>query len=296
MAAKFGIDVSRWQGNFDFNQAKAEGVEFVIIKAGGGDDGLYRDSKYERHYANAKAAGLGVGAYFFGAAKNVDAAIKEADKFIELLKGKQFEYPVWYDVEGDMLNIGKNLLTDVTLAFCNRVEQAGYYTGIYSGEWALNNQFDDKKLMHFAHWVAKWASTPPKLKSGMSVGIWQFGGSTNKIRTNKVAGVVCDQDYCYVDYPEAIKRLGLNGFPKPGTEPEPAPVEPSSSNSFRVYVQTKFLNIRTGPGTNYARTGEFTGQGFFEIVDTSAGIGSNAGWGKLADGRGWIALDYCKKV
>jgi uncharacterized protein YraI len=56
------------------------------------------------------------------------------------------------------------------------------------------------------------------------------------------------------------------------------------------------LNIRTGPGTNYPRTGSFTGAGQFEIVETATGDGSRSGWGKLKSGEGWISLDYVIKI
>ena len=301
---KFGIDVSRHQPNFDFARAKAEGVEFAIIKAGGGDDGLYKDSKFEQHYANAKAVGLPVGSYFFGQAMSVEQAQKEADKFISILSGHQFEMPVYYDVEAKMLNCNKQLLTDIIFTFCERVEKAGYYIGIYSNEWVFNSSVDDKKLSRFAHWVAKWVKNKPKLKYS-EVGMWQFGGSTNVIRSNIVAGVVCDQDYCYVDYETAIKKYGLNGFSKPSPEvkpdpiPEPIPPEPTPSEqgtAFTVYVHTQYLNIRKGPGTNYPTIGQFTGRGKFDIVSTSAGQGAKDGWGELKDGRGWISLDFAEVV
>lgn len=211
---QFGIDVSRWQGNFNFAQAKAEGVQFVIIKAGGGDDGLYKDSKYETYYNACKQHGLGCGSYFFGNAKTVERAIQEADKFIFLLQGKQFEYPVYYDVEGAMLTVGKELLTDIIIAFCDRVEKAGYYSGFYTGLSAVRNQMNDSRLLHFTHWIACWGKNKPKLSSGATIGIWQFGGSTNVIRDNHIAGVVCDQDYCYQDFTSAIKANGLNGYGK----------------------------------------------------------------------------------
>ena len=56
------------------------------------------------------------------------------------------------------------------------------------------------------------------------------------------------------------------------------------------------LNIRKGPGTNYATTGKFTGKGVFTIVETKQGTGSTKGWGKLKSGAGWIALDYATKI
>ena len=226
---KFGIDVSHWQGNFNFTQAKAEGVEFAILKAGGGDDGLYKDSKFETFYKNAKAAGLGVGAYFFGAAKTVAQAQKEADKFISILNGKQFEFPVYYDVEGSMISLSKSALTEIVSAFCDRVEKAGYYVGIYSGTYSFRDEMDDTKLSKYAHWVAYWGKKKPSLANS-EVGMWQFGGETNYIRSNKIAGVVCDQNYCYVDYTEAIKRLGLNGFPKSTPTPTPTPTPTKKTN------------------------------------------------------------------
>lgn len=225
----FGVDTSRYQKDFNFKQAVAEGVQFAIIKAGGGDDGLYKDSQFENSYRKCKEIKLPVGSYYFGAATTVDRAKEEADHFLSLLKGKQFDMPAYYDVEGDMLKLDKGLLTDICLAFMERVEAAGYFTGIYGNPYSFNSRIDDNRISHFCHWVAYWATSKPKLNSGMEVGIWQFGGETNYIRSNKVAGVVCDQNYCFVDYPTAIKSLGLNGYSKPTPEPAPKPsnaVEP----------------------------------------------------------------------
>ena len=70
----------------------------------------------------------------------------------------------------------------------------------------------------------------------------------------------------------------------------------SAAKTFQVRVDSTCLNIRTGPGTNYARTGDFTGKGVFTIVDVKQGEGSKYGWGKLKSGAGWISLDYTKYV
>lgn len=66
--------------------------------------------------------------------------------------------------------------------------------------------------------------------------------------------------------------------------------------SFLVKVSIDDLNIRKGPGTNYARTGRYTGKGTFTIVETKSGQGSKAGWGKLKSGIGWVSLDYAKRI
>ncbi|HCI60584.1 MAG TPA: hypothetical protein DE313_07210 [Ruminococcus sp.] len=70
----------------------------------------------------------------------------------------------------------------------------------------------------------------------------------------------------------------------------------NSANSFKVQISISDLNIRKGPGTNYATTGKFTGKGVFTIVETKQGTGSAKGWGKLKSGAGWIALDYATRI
>lgn len=220
----FGIDVSRWQGNFDFARAKSEGVTFAIIKAGGSDSGRYKDSKFETYYAKCKELNIPVGAYYFGRDFSIQDAQASATHFVSLLNGKQFEYPVYYDVEGDMVKkIDKITLTAIVDTFCSIVEKAGYYTGIYSSQSFFNSNMNDTALKKYTHWVAAWVKNKPTLRSGANVDVWQYGGEVNAQRSNKVAGVTCDQDYAYVDFPSIIKKVGLNGFPK--QQPTPPEVE-----------------------------------------------------------------------
>ena len=65
---------------------------------------------------------------------------------------------------------------------------------------------------------------------------------------------------------------------------------------FKVKVDILDLRIRTGAGTDYAKTGEYTGKGVFAITEVKAGKGSTAGWGKLKSGAGWISLDYATRL
>lgn len=69
-----------------------------------------------------------------------------------------------------------------------------------------------------------------------------------------------------------------------------------SAVPYKVRVSITDLNIRKGPGTNYARTGKFTGKGVFTIIEVKKGTGSTTGWGKLKSGAGWISLDYANKI
>ena len=73
---------------------------------------------------------------------------------------------------------------------------------------------------------------------------------------------------------------------------------PGSGNGFSPYlvqVSITDLNIRKGPGTNYGKTGKYTGKGVFTIVEEAAGQGASC-WGKLKSGAGWISLDYAKRI
>ena len=76
---------------------------------------------------------------------------------------------------------------------------------------------------------------------------------------------------------------------------ENIPVTPSKDTSYKVQVSIANLNIRKGPGTNYDRTGQFTGKGIFTIVQETKGEGATL-WGKLKSGSGWISLDFAKKL
>ena len=78
-----------------------------------------------------------------------------------------------------------------------------------------------------------------------------------------------------------------------GTVKEPEKV--SEKEDYLVRVEIPDLNIRTGPGTHFARTGKYTGVGTFTIVEETDGLGAEK-WGKLKSGAGWIALDYTERV
>ena len=169
-----GIDISHWQGKFDWSAAKNEGIRFAVIKGGGGDGGLYTDSAFRRNYESAKALGIPVGAYFYCGAKTVRRAREEADYFADnVLDGRQFELPVYADIEDSgMLALGPRALTDIALTFCSRLEERGYFVGIYSSLSYFSSRMYDDELKRFTHWVAQWADrcTYPDENC---LGIWQ---------------------------------------------------------------------------------------------------------------------------
>ena len=212
MARTKGIDVSHWQGTIDWNKVKAAGIQFAIIKAGGSDAGFYTDSKWEANYKGAKAAGIPVGAYYFVGKDCVTAAAGKADaeRFIQILKGRQLEYPVFMDNEAQPAS-AKAGITEATIAFCETMEAAGYFVGIYgSAVSGFKERMDDSKLTDYAHWVAQYAS---KCSYKGDYGIWQY---SSKGSVDGISGNV-DLDYGYIDYPSIITSKGFNGYTKEST-------------------------------------------------------------------------------
>ena len=148
----FGIDISVHQAGMSLEKAKAEGVRFAIIR---GMYGNAKDTEFETHYRKVKAAGLGCGAYQWGRAKNKQQAKEEAELFIRhCLAGKQFDYPIYYDVEDKiMIGLSKAELTAVIEAWCNTMEKAGYFAGIYMSASAMAAETDKAKLVkRYSSW------------------------------------------------------------------------------------------------------------------------------------------------
>lgn len=230
---KFGIDISQWQRGFNFDKAVSEGVEFVILR---GADRLYKDECFESHYRECKSRNLPVGVYHFSRAKTVEEAKQEAKFLIDnVLKGKQFEYPIYMDVEtASQKNVGKKGLTDVVIAYCETIKAAGYLPGIYTYISFLRDYLDDSRLDDYEKWIAQWSQYSTY---GGDLGMWQFGGETNVIRTNKVAGVVCDQDYAYFDYPAIVKARGVNGYGDKNDEPKAPETDNTIKEGFTVEMR-----------------------------------------------------------
>jgi hypothetical protein len=112
------------------------------------------------------------------------------------------------------LALGKTALTNIVRTWCEYLEKKGYFVGIYASTWTFQGELDDNALSGYAHWVAQWAK---ECTYAGNIGMWQFGGEKNLIRTTQVAGQTVDQNYMYTDYPSIIKKAGLNGYSKVAT-------------------------------------------------------------------------------
>ena len=196
-----GIDVSTYQGNIAWGTV-AQNNHFAIIRAGYGFGHI--DDYYETNYANAKAAGVKVGAYWYSYAGSTSDAVQEANYVVQALKGKQFEWPIYYDIEEQSI-FSAGIASAIAKAFCEVLEANKYYCGIYSSASALNSYFDSYVKEKFTIWVAHWDVDRPSYYG--AYGLWQYKVGY----TAGVSGQV-DLDYGYIDFEPVMKQNHLNGY------------------------------------------------------------------------------------
>lgn len=207
-----GIDVSQWQGNsIDFGKVKAAGIDFVILRAGYGRYISQKDPTFEDNYRKAKSAGLNVGVYWYSYAQSEADARTEAQTCMEAIKGKQFEYPIYFDLEEQsQFSRGKAFCSALVTAFCGELEKAGYFAGLYISRSPLQCYITAEVAGRYALWIAEYGS---KCNYNGTYGMWQY---SSEGRVGGISGNV-DMDECYVDYPALIKNGGFNGYAKSPT-------------------------------------------------------------------------------
>lgn len=167
---RYGIDVSAWQATINWTKVAQSGVEFAFIR------GAYRtvssgvinqDGRFIEYIRGAKAAGIKVGVYIFSQAITVTEAVEEADYLINLVRGYDLDLPLVFDLEhytgGRFTNakLTRRQVTDMCLAFCERVENAGYEALVYSNPSMLNNDMYASELdrLWLANYITKTSYT-----------------------------------------------------------------------------------------------------------------------------------------
>ena len=187
-----GIDVSNFQGTIDWNQVKAAGIEFAILKVGP----VYGkpDSTFERNATECERLGIPYGVYYYSYARSVADANKEADRTLAWLGGHHPSLPVYYDLEDNYIlqdpNFSKDKLAQIAQTFCNRMEAVGFKSGIYANLNWFNNYLNSPSLSGYDHWVAQYNW---RCDYAGSYSFWQYSSSGN------VPGVNgrCDMNYCF---------------------------------------------------------------------------------------------------
>lgn len=178
-----GIDVSKHNGVIDWDKVK---VDFAIIRIGFGMYENQKDEMFERNYTEATKINIPVGVYHYSYAKSVDEAIKEAELVIKWLNGRKLDLPVYFDIEDDsQKNVSRVILDGMCEAFCNRIEKAGYWAGIYSNKYWATSVISGIKLgKKYTYWIAQYTD---KCTYTGDYAIWQY---TSKGKVNGISGNV----------------------------------------------------------------------------------------------------------
>lgn len=166
--AKFGIDVSKWNKEIDWDKVKEAGVQFAIIRVGyrGSSTGaLVEDPYFEKNIKGAIASDIPVGVYFFTQALDEVEAVEEASMVIKLCSNYKLDYPIFIDTEGaggdgraDKLDAKARTL--VCEAFCSTIKNAGYDAGVYASRNWLNENLISDKLEQNVIWLAEYRDVP----------------------------------------------------------------------------------------------------------------------------------------
>jgi GH25 family lysozyme M1 (1,4-beta-N-acetylmuramidase) len=207
------VDVSHHNGDVDFKAIKSAGIYGVIIRAGYGKLISQTDKCFEENYEKAKAAGLKVGAYWYSYAYSTAEAELEAMTFLDVIRGKCFELPVYYDVEEKKhQRLGKDKVSAIITTFCDIVEKKGYFVGVYSADSWFKDYISDDVKRRYTCWVAHVENIKPKYISKYDM--WQYTWKATFPNCKQPNGKKTDFDcsYLYKDFETIIKAKNLNGY------------------------------------------------------------------------------------
>ena len=269
----YGIDVSKWQGTINWSKVKAAGIDYAIIRLGGRGSSsgtLALDSKFEENMANAKAAGVEIGVYFYTNALTTKEAKEEASYVIEKLKPykSSITWPVFLDVETSCSRfheggVNNKQKTAICKAFCKKIKEEGYTAGLYSYYAYVNSylNMDDIEDKYYV-WIARYNSV---LNYSGEYGMWQF---TSTGSVDGISGSV-DLDVGYVRPMTEVskKNISVGSISTKTYSGEAFKPSPTLTNKFTGkkmvkgtdYKLTYSNNVNAGTGTV-----KVTGMGKYE--------------------------------
>ena len=270
------IDVSTWNGNIDWDKVYKSGVRYAMIRSSFGIENPNQvDNKFVRNITNAQRAGVKCGVYHYSYAQSVAEAQKEAEFCLKTIKNYKIDLPVAFDIEdSSQTHLGKDTLTSIVIAFCDKIKSAGYTPMLYCNPNWLNNYLHKNKLLgKYDLWLAHWGVSAPSYNCA----IWQYSENGS---VPGISGSV-DMNWIYKDYISTKPATT-----KPVTKPSNVK---KTDYSVKVTAQAG-LNVRKGAGTNY---NIITALKCGTVVTVSKVSGN---WGYVGKYGGWICLDYTAKV
>ncbi|MFR3237404.1 MAG: GH25 family lysozyme [Acutalibacter sp.] len=233
MAIK-GVDISEHNGSVDFQALKNAGVGFAIIRTGFGSDYPgQQDKRFAENVRKADAAGMPWGVYHYSYARDRQGGVDEARHCLRLLGGKKPLYGVWYDME-DNSTLGGDLL-GAAQGFCDTIEAAGLYAGVYASLNWWNNYLTAPGFDQYDRWVAQYYS---QCQYKGAYGMWQYTS------TWSIGGKNFDGNWAYKDYPALVRAMDKE---------EPELTEAEVKKIARQEIEAYFNELAKKPVSNWAK-------------------------------------------
>lgn len=262
-----GIDVSKYQGNIDWNKVAAAGIKFAFIRVGwagyegGIDEGF--DPYFDQNMKGAIAAGIPVGVYVYSYCRSADAARRAAREAVERCKPYKLTMPLAFDMEdaATYKGFGKSMNNVIAAAFLDEVKAQGLYPILYTYTSFANSYLDMIALSGYDLWLADYRG----YMGIKGASIWQYSSDGS---VSGIAGRV-DMNIAYKDYPTII-----------GGE-----MEGDNMMNFLEVFGDKNCECFTGPDVNKvdkSYNGGILKSGCFYPVMADAGVG--------ADGFHWYRV------
>ena len=190
-----GVDVSAFQHDIDWNQVKASGVDFAMLRLGyrgwGAKGTLVEDEYIQQNLAGTAAAGIPIGAYFFSQATTLDEVHEEIEFMLEILGDYQLDYPIVLDwevanpTEGRVRNVTRRELTDMLRYFCDEMNARGFDPMVYFNWTQASRMIYLSELEDYPFWLALYQD---RMTFPFRVEMWQYTSE------GKVPGIEGDVD------------------------------------------------------------------------------------------------------
>ena len=240
---KRGIDVSTYQGDINWAQVKADGIDFAFIKASQGRSVSiaslrnFEDSKFAQNIVNANRRGIRIGVYHYLTAWNVSEAMQEAEHFLSVIAPYRSIIDLWaaVDVEDGRSPKDKTLMAQIVNTFCSRVEAEGYKPMVYTNPDWLTNKLGN--VSHWDLWLALWRNKAnvPTAEKYPNLRVWQWG-------TEAVDGIAGKPDADFmIDDIEAEKPKKSETVAKPSAAGKDNTASAWAADAVKWCVDNKIL-------------------------------------------------------
>lgn len=235
--SRFGIDVSEHNGIIDWEKAKNK-IDFAILRLGwiGNNNNHTLDKKFDRNYNECKRLGINIGIYVYCYCNSINSAISGADWTINNIRDKKLELPVYIDMEEKTIaSQGKETLTNICHTFNKKIEDAGFYAGVYANKDWFNNYLKKEEIRNrYTTWIATYKEGTnlyegeydmwQNSSSGQVDGIdgktdtnFMYRDLLSEILQNTEPNILCKahiQDYGWTEYNDCSNGIGTENQSK----------------------------------------------------------------------------------